>query len=87
MTSRFHRFAPAVLAGTAALSIIAAPAAAAADTHLACVYQSEGNSQCETPGNVQLTATPQDVPYPQQYPFLFGGQVLSYHHGMGGGHR
>ena len=65
----------------------AAPAASAAasDPHLACIYQGEGNSQCESPGNAQFTATPHDVPYPQQYPFLFGGPLLVFHHD--GGHR
>jgi len=67
--------------------IVAAPAASAAvsDPHLACVYQSEGNSQCQSPGNAQLTATPQTVTNPQQYPFLFGGPLLVFHHG--GNHR
>lgn len=92
MTSTSRRLAPAVLASAAALAIIAAPTAVAADnTHLACVYQSAGNSQCESPGNAQLTATPQDMPYPQQYPYLLGGPLLIFHHGgshgMGGGHR
>jgi hypothetical protein len=82
-----RRFAPFVLAGAAALTIVAAPAASAAvsDPHLACVYQSEGNSQCQSPGNAQLTATPQTVTNPQQYPFLFGGPLLVFHHG--GNHR
>ena len=85
ITSR--RLAPVALAGAAALAIFAAPAASAAasDPHLACIYQGEGNSQCESPGNAQFTATPHDVPYPQQYPFLFGGPLLVFHHH--GGHR
>jgi uncharacterized protein (DUF697 family) len=87
MSNTFRRFAPFVVAGAAALAIAAAPAASAeaSEPHLACVYQSEGNSQCESPGNAQLTATPQTVPNTQQYPFLFGGPLLVFHHGGGHG--
>lgn len=91
MSIAYRRFAPAFLAGAAALAIIAAPAASAAnDTHLSCAYQSTGNSVCESPGNVQLTATPQYVPYEQQYPYLYGGPIFIHHFGGGhgmGGHR
>jgi hypothetical protein len=77
------RVAPLLAAGAAA-AIISAPAAMASDNHLNCTYVSEGNSQCETPGNVQLSATPPVVSYPQQYPFLYGGGLIFHH---GGGHR
>jgi hypothetical protein len=85
-----RRVAPFVLAGTAAVAIAAAPVATAADNpHLQCTYQGDGNSQCESPGNAQLTASPPDVQYGPQYPFLFGGPILLHHlggHGMSG-HR
>jgi hypothetical protein len=88
-----RRLAPFVLAGTAAVAIAAAPVAAAADDpHLQCSYQGDGNSQCESPGNAQLTATPPDVQYGPQYPYFFGGPIVLHHiggiggHGMGG-HR
>lgn len=80
-----RRLAPLALAGTAAVAIAAAPVATAADDpHLQCTYQGDGNSQCESPGNAQLTASPPYVQYGPQYPFLFGGPVLLHHMG---GHR
>ncbi|WP_179475010.1 hypothetical protein [Mycolicibacterium vinylchloridicum] len=79
-----------LLAGALAAGVsiaIAAPAAAAAgDPHLVCTAVSDGNSQCETPGNAQLTASPQDVPYPTLYPFLLGGGLI-FHNGGGHGMR
>jgi hypothetical protein len=87
MSSISRRFAPFVVAGAAALAVAVAPTASAEapDPHLTCVYQSEGNSQCESPGNAQLTSSPQDVPNTQQYPYLFGGPLLVFHHGGGHG--
>ena len=81
------RTAPFLLAGAAAVAIAAAPVAAAADNpHLQCTYQGDGNSQCESPGNAQLTASPPDVQYGPQYPYFFAGPILIHHvggHGMG----
>jgi hypothetical protein len=88
MSITLRLVAPMLAAAGAAAAIAAAPIAAASENHLACTYTSQGNSQCETPGNVQLSATPPPVTYPQQYPFLFddfGGPMI-YHHGHGG-HR
>ena len=85
MKNTTRRVAPFLCAGTAALALFAAPVAAAAP-HLDCVYQGTGNSQCESPGNAQLTATPPDVSYPEQYPFLLDGPVVIHHFG-GHGHR
>ncbi|WP_149437327.1 hypothetical protein [Mycolicibacterium sp. P1-5] len=80
------RLAAGLLATGIAAAVAAAPLAAAADDpHLVCTYISDGNSQCETPGNAQLTASPQDVPYPTLYPFLLGGGLIFHdgpHHGM-----
>ena len=83
-----RRLAPLALAGAAVAAIAAAPVASAADDpHLQCTYQGGGNSQCESPGNAQLTASPPAVTYGPQYPILFGGPILIHHfggHGMGG---
>jgi hypothetical protein len=74
-----------LMAAGAAAAIIAAPTAAAADQpNLTCTYTGAGNSQCESPGNAQLNASPPYVPYVQQYPFIDGGGILFHH---GGGHR
>jgi hypothetical protein len=85
---------PALLAAAAAGSIALAPVALAAESGQppTCTTLSSSSTQCQTPGNVQLTATPPDVQYQQQYPY-FGGLVILDHggldhggHGMGG-HR
>ncbi|MCV7176090.1 hypothetical protein [Mycolicibacterium sphagni] len=71
------RLAAGTLAAGAAICIAGAPIAAAdQDPHLVCTDISPGNSQCQTPGNAQLSATPPDVPYPTMYPFLFGTGVI-----------
>ncbi|MCV7348213.1 hypothetical protein [Mycolicibacterium rhodesiae] len=81
------RLAAGLVATGIAGAIVAAPVAAAADDpHLVCTVVSDGNSQCETPGNAQLTASPQDVPYPTLYPFLLGGGLI-FHDGPGHGMR
>ena len=81
------RIAAGLLAAAIAAAIAAAPVAAAADDpHMVCTYVSDGNSQCETPGNAQLTASPQDVPYPTLYPFLLGGGLI-FHNSPGHGMR
>ena len=80
---------PALLMAAAAGSIALAPVALAETTRPpTCTTLSSSSTQCQTPGNVQLTATPPYVPYQQQYPY-FGGLVILYHHGHGGfgGHR
>lgn len=80
------RLAAGLLAGAVAMAIAAAPiAAAAGDPHLVCTAVSDGNTQCETPGNAQLTSSPPDVPYPSLYPFLLGG--LIFHNDGGHGMR
>jgi hypothetical protein len=84
MSITLRLVAPLLAAGAAA-AIAASPVAAASDNHLDCTYVSQSNTQCETPGNVQLSATPPPVSYPQQYPFLFGGPVIIHH--VPGGHR
>lgn len=81
--------APVLLGAAAAGSIALAPIALAETTQPpTCTTLSGSSTQCQTPGNVQLTATPPYVPYQQQYPY-FGGLVILDHHGHGGfgGHR
>jgi hypothetical protein len=79
--------APVLFAAAAAGSIALAPSALAENNGPTCTTLSSSSSQCQTPGNVQLTATPPYVSY-QQYPF-FGDLVILDHHGHGGmgGHR
>lgn len=89
MTITKDILAPALLAAAAAGSIALAPIALAETTQPpSCTTLSGSSTQCQTPGNVQLTATPPYVPYQQQYPY-FGGVVILDHHGGGGfgGHR
>jgi hypothetical protein len=80
------RFIASFAMASAAVAIASAPSAAAADEpHLACTYSSTGNSQCESPGNSQLVATPSDVPYQQQIPYAW--VIPGRHsHGRGGSH-
>ncbi|MBB5160494.1 hypothetical protein [Mycobacterium sp. AZCC_0083] len=80
---------PALLVAAAAGSLALAPIALAETAQPPnCATLSSSSTQCQTPGNVQLTATPPYVPYQQQYPY-FGGVVILDHHGHGGfgGHR
>jgi hypothetical protein len=80
--------APVLFAAVAAGSIALAPAAMAAGTGEPpnCTTLSSSSTQCQTPGNVQLTATPPYVNYQQQYPY-FGDLVILDHHGNHGGRR
>jgi hypothetical protein len=81
MSVKIRALAPLLTFGAAA-AVLAAPVASAADEpHLVCTYASEGNSQCETPGNAQLTASPPPVQYPSMYPFLYGNVVVLHHNG------
>jgi len=75
---------PLVIAAAAAGSIITAPTAAAAPMpmQLTCTYLGDSNTQCQTPGNVQINDSP-PVQFAPQYPFF--GNVLIFHHG--GHHR
>ncbi len=89
MNINMRLVAPALLAAAAAGSIALAPVAFAAESGQppTCTTLSSSSTQCQTPGNVQLTATPPDVQYQQQYPY-FGGLVILDHGGHGmGGHR
>ncbi|OBA92593.1 hypothetical protein A5662_20990 [Mycobacteriaceae bacterium 1482268.1] len=76
---RLRHISALLAAGAASVAIVAAPAAAAAPT---CTYLGSQTTQCESPGNVQITSD-QPVTYPFPYPFL--GDGLLFHHG--GNHR
>jgi hypothetical protein len=77
--------APLFVAAAAAGSIALAPSALAATNGPTCTAVSSTSTQCQTPGNSQITATPPYVNYQQQYPY-FGNLVILDHHGNGG-HR
>jgi hypothetical protein len=81
MKVNLRLIAPLLAAGAAA-AIVAAPTAAA-ETHLDCAHLTSDSTQCESPGNVQLSSTPPDVDYPQ-YPFLYDS--LIFDHGFDHGH-
>jgi hypothetical protein len=68
-----------VAAGAASAAIAVAPTASAAQS---CTYVGAQTTQCESPGNVQITS---DQPVTQPYQFPFYGNVLLFHHG--GHHR
>ena len=78
MTLKRGIIASALFAATAAASIAVAPAAFAAPT---CTAVSSSSTQCESPGNAQITATPPYVNYQSQYPFFGEGGLLLFHHG------
>lgn len=88
MSLTFRHLIP-LATGAAAVAIAVAPVASAADNpHLVCTYQAPGDSQCDTPGNAQIDAAPQAVPYESLYPYVLG-DILVHHvpdAGMGG-HR
>jgi hypothetical protein len=78
------RYISPLLVAAAAAAIAVAPVAVAAPTpiHPTCTYLGDSNTQCQTPGNVQINDSPQ-VQYVPQYPFY--GNALIFHHG--GHHR
>jgi hypothetical protein len=82
MTIKKSWLAPALLAAAAAGSIAFAPMALAENTGPICTTTSSSSTQCQTPGNSQITATPPYVNYQQQYPY-FGNLVILDRHGNG----
>ena len=86
MQFRLKYLTPLLAAGAAAAAIAVAPSAAAAP---APVQQSCNGSSletvCQSPGNVQLTASPPYVEYNAQYPFY--GYYGRGYGGFHGGHR
>jgi hypothetical protein len=89
MTRRF--IAPLFAAGAAAISIAVAPVALADSTtaQQACIATSQSDTECQSPGNVQLNDSPGFIQYGPQYPFWGGDFDGGFSHGghMGGGHR
>ncbi|HJT96371.1 MAG TPA: hypothetical protein VJ777_31210 [Mycobacterium sp.] len=77
------RYLSPLFAVAAAAAIAVAPIASATPTGFTqnCIDLGASNTQCQTPGNVQINDSPQ-VQYAPQYPFY--GNVLLFHHG---GHR
>jgi hypothetical protein len=100
MRIRLKYITPLLAAGAAAAAIAAAPAALAAPSAAANPQQAQENcidlgtdSQCQSPGNVQLNDSPPypDYPYYGVYPYYgyYGGYHGGYgdSHFGGGGHR
>jgi hypothetical protein len=102
MRNSLRYLTPLFAAAGAAAAILAAPTAAADDSNLPSCTDVAGSEQagtatteCATPGNVQLNATPPvdvqpDYPYP--YDDMYYGPALVFggggdHGGGGGGHR
>ena len=83
-------FTPMVVAAGAAAAILVSPAAAADDTTLpnctsvgGVTDMGAGTTECATPGNVQLDATPPEPDYVYPWDDEFYGPALI----MGGGGR
>lgn len=100
MRTSLRYLAPMIATAGAAAAILAAPTAGADSTLPSCTnvagdpVSGGTTTECATPGNVQLNATPPITepvyPYPWDDEFygpalIFGGP--GYHGGGGGGHR
>jgi hypothetical protein len=77
---RRHYVATLFAAGATTLALAAAPTANSAPTGPACVSVGQTATQCQSPGNAEIVATPPPVNYQAQYPF-FGPYGLIFHHG------
>jgi hypothetical protein len=84
MRIKLSYITPLIAAGAAAVAIAAAPTAFAQS----CDSIGVGQTQCQSPGNVQINDSPGPVQYSPQYPYWEGD---SYGHGggfaSGHGHR
>ena len=88
-------FTPLIVAAGAAAAVLSAPAALAdptdSSTLPACTSvggpdaMGSGTTECATPGNVQLNATPPETDYPYPWDDEFWGPALII--GGGGGGR
>jgi hypothetical protein len=91
MTMNRRFIAPLLAAGAAAISIAAAPVALAdsTTTQQSCSFTSQTDTQCQSPGNVQINDSPGYMQYGPQYPYWEGGYYGGgfSHGGRGGGHR
>ena len=94
MRIKLNYMTPLLAAGAAAAAIVTAPAALAAPTVAAYPLQVQEScidlgtdTQCQSPGNVQINATPAYPQYPYLYPY-YGGDFdfdHGFHGGFGGG--
>jgi hypothetical protein len=91
MRVKLNYLIPLLATGAAAVAVAAAPIAAAAPGPLqqSCT-QIGADSECQSPGNVQINDSPPPVnnfdPYGGEG-FLLGGFGGGGFHGGGGGHR
>lgn len=69
---------PAIFAGGVALAVVTAPAALADPLLPSCQTTSTGgqDTECATPGNVQIDATPPVYPYPFYDDFYGPGFII-----------
>ena len=98
MRVKLSYLTPLLAAGAAALAIGAAPIASAESTTQQSCNESVSGSVCESPGNVEINATPPPMdfqPYGEDGLLLggyggygfHGGGGGGFHGGGGGGHR
>jgi hypothetical protein len=80
MRIKLSYITPLIAAGAAAVAIVAAPTAFAQS----CDDLGAGQTECQSPGNVQINDSPGPVQYTPQYPYWEGD--LFSHGGYGGGH-
>jgi hypothetical protein len=88
ISRKFIRFiaAPVAAAGIMGGAAVGFAALANASTPPECTYTGSG-TQCQTPGNVQITTQPGNAAMDaaqQQYPFFgygYNGGLLFHHHG------
>src|SRR4051794_6546160 len=91
MQIRLTYITPLLAAGAPAPSIATAPAALAAPAAVANPAQAQENcidwgtdSQCQSPGNVQLNDSPPYPEYPYYGDYPYYGYYGGYHGGYGG---
>ena len=87
---KFRYLQTGVLAAVTAAGIAAAPTAAAENTGQTCINTGAETTQCQSPGNVQITDTPGSMNYDPYGDdgLLLGGFGRGFGHGggFGGGH-
>jgi hypothetical protein len=93
---KFRYLTPLLAAAGAAAFIAGAPIAAAASTsdpgagQPSCTYvNNSADTQCQSPGNVQINDSPPATEYAPYYPYWEGGYYGGFGGGFhgGGGHR
>ena len=94
MRIKLNYITPLLAVGAAAAAIVAAPTALAAPTGAANPPQVQQScidlgtdTQCQSPGNVQINDSPAYPQYPYLYPY-YGGDFdfdHGFHGGFGGG--